>query len=162
MTVHPGFTTIATRAAGDPDGLNQLCIIRYYYGQVAWKFLSDLGDARPFTEIAPDVHRFLHEQIVVEWGPTARESIEAAFKASGLDCPEARWLDCQKVAQRVWPECCTEDYALSAVAHRIRYRYQPFSTIDDAKAIGAVLIEAIAESGYSAEEWVPIVKGGEN
>ena len=113
--IHPSFTTIdITTAAGDPA----IGIVRYYHSQVAWKW-----DGTAFPEIAPFLYEHLHEQTVVGWEPAARESIEAAFQSSGLDYPEGQWHDYQKVPQRFWPECCVEDYALAAAAHRIRHPY---------------------------------------
>lgn len=161
---HPSFTTIATRtAARDPASLSQVGIVKYYYSQVAWKYSADVdpdgeGEARSFAEIAPFVYKFLHGEMVVGYGPSARQSIETAFQGAGLKCPEAQWLDCKKVTQRIWPERCIDDYALSAVAHKIKHPYQPGGTIEDAKAIGAVLIEAIVESGFSAEAWVKMAE----
>ena len=160
---HPSFTTIATMTAGDPADLTQVAIVRYYYNQVAWKNSTIVdsngtGEGKPFYEVAGDLHRPLHEQIVVSYGPAAKESIEAAFKKTGLECPTARWLDCQEVVPRIWSKRCGKDCTLTEVSGMIRHRYQPGSALEDAKAIGAVFIEVIAESGLSAEGWELVMK----
>ncbi len=100
------FTTIATMTTGVPAGISQVGLIRYYNGQVAWKYSTDVdpdgeGEARVFADIVKDLYWHLHKQIAVCYGLAARESIEAAFEDDGLACPEVWWLDCRKVVQRI-------------------------------------------------------------
>ena len=70
-----------------------------------------------------------------------------------MDPPKARWLDCQEIARRVWPDDMDQDDSLESACDLFAYKIIPGDALQDAKAIGALLLQAIKESGVGAEGW---------
>ena len=70
-----------------------------------------------------------------------------------MDPPKARWLDCQEIARRVWPDDMAQDDSLEIACDLFAYDFIPGDALQDAKAIGAVFLQAIKESGVAAGGW---------
>ena len=127
---HSSFTTITTMTTGDPAASPRWAWFDITTWQVAWKYSTEVdpdgaGDARAFSEVAPDVTSTCMSKIVVSYGLAARASIEAAFWSAGLESPDAQWIDCRWVADRVWSVGLGNNYSLTRMAEKIRHRYRP-------------------------------------
>jgi DNA polymerase III subunit epsilon len=163
---HNTFTVINIKtAAGDPEAISQVGLVKYIDSKLVWKYTtrvdpSDADGARPFQEKAPAIFKFLDGEIVVGYGPLARSAIEAAFQEADLDCPQAQWVDCQQVIRRTWPKFSGGGDELEKVCEMIRYRFIPGEALQDAQAAGIVFLAAIKESGYTAEAWCLFIEEG--
>ena len=138
---HTTFTVIDIKTAvGDPAAIRQVGIVKYIDLKVVWKYTTrvdpDGADgSHTFEDIAPHIFKFLHGEIVVSYGPLARQAIEASYQGADLDCPESRWIDCRDVIRRTWPKLNRGGDELEKATDMIRYRYIPGDAHQDARAV---------------------------
>ena len=62
--------------------------------------------------------------------------------------------DPSRVARRTWSDCSKSGYGLSSLCERIGYEFKHHDALEDAKACGHVLANAIRESGMSLSDWL--------
>ena len=161
---HTTFTIIDIKTAtADPAAIRQIGIVKYIDSKVVWKYTirvhpDEADGAHTFDAVTPHIFKFLHGEIVVSYGPLARQAIEAAYQVAGLDCPESQWIDCQQVIRRTWPKLSSGGDVLERATYMIRYSYIQGDALRNAQAVGIVFLAAIKESGYTAEAWVKLGK----
>lgn len=181
MTIPPHFTTISVNTANpDDSSICQVGIALYFGDQVAEGLTTRIDPedyfdpenvqahgidkegvdgARNFREVAGSITRLIDDEIVVSYGPLARSAVKKAYQKANVPALNLRWIDCRNIARRTWPECFSSDYELSAVCHMLRHPYLPGDVLEDAKAIGVVFLQAIKDSGLSADAWVKLAAG---
>jgi DNA polymerase-3 subunit epsilon len=119
---------------------------------------SDVRHAPKCPEISARLGDFLSETIVVSHTHFDRVSVGRTFRKYGIEMPEISWLDSAKVVRRTWPEFSRKGYGLKNVAKHIGYDFKHHDALEDAKAAGHILIEAIALSGLDPNAWLVRVR----
>ena len=110
--------------------------------------------APTWRQIFPEVDARLLNRIVVSHTPFDRSALERACHRSSLKQCECRWLDSAKVVRRTWPQFSKSGYGLSNVAKHFGIAYQAHDALEDARCAGLLLLRAIAETGFSSEQWL--------
>jgi len=109
--------------------------------------------APTFSEVAPKIRNYLENKIVVSHTHFDRVSIGRAFSKHKLESVNAIWLDSAMVARRAWPEFAWRGYGLKNVCQKIGYTFKHHDALEDAKAAGAVLLEAIKITKLDLAAW---------
>lgn len=99
--------------------------------------------APTFPEVASKIGDYLRDKVVVSHTHFDRVSIGRTFSKYNLEPVSAIWLDSAMVARRAWPEFAWRGYGLKNVCEKIGYTFRHHDALEDAKAAGAVLLEAI-------------------
>lgn len=113
----------------------------------------DVQNAPTFPEISDTLLNFFKDTIVVCHTHFDRVSISRTFWKHGLEMTEVSWLDSAKVARRTWPEFSKKGYGLKNVATHIGYDFKHHDALEDAKASGHILLEAMKVSNLSISDW---------
>jgi len=114
---------------------------------------ADVKDAPTFSEVAAKVTSYFKDHIVISHGPFDRNSLSKIFSKLNLEFYVESWLDTTLVVRRTWPEFAKKGYRLSNVCATVGIEFKHHDALEDAKAAGAVLIEAIKLSGISLNDW---------
>jgi len=114
---------------------------------------ADVKDAPTFSEVAAKVTSYFKDHIVISHGPFDRNSLSKIFSKLNLEFYVESWLDTTLVVRRTWPEFAKKGYGLSNVCATVGIEFKHHDALEDAKAAGAVLIEAIKLSGISLNDW---------
>lgn len=114
----------------------------------------DVEHAPTFPEISGALLEYLKDTIVVCHTHFDRVSISRAFWKHGIEMTEISWLDSAKVARRTWPEFSKKGYGLKNVAKHIDYDFKHHDALEDAKASGHILLEAMSVSNLSISDWI--------
>lgn len=107
-----------------------------------------------FGSIADRLHRELDGVITAHHTFFDRAAILNAAGRYDVRSPGSKWLDTARVARRTWPEVRNRGYGLEALCQKIGYAYQAHDALEDAKAAGMVLLEAIRTSGTALDQWL--------
>jgi len=113
----------------------------------------DVKDAPSFPEISNKLLSFFQDTTVVCHTHFDRVSIARAFLKYDLKIIEISWLDSAKVARRAWPQFSKKGYGLKNVAKHIGYEFNHHDALEDAKASGHILLEAIKASNLNVSDW---------
>jgi len=113
----------------------------------------DVQNAPTFPEISDTLLSFLKNTIVVCHTHFDRVSISRTFWKHNIEMTEVSWLDSAKVARRTWPEFSKKGYGLKNVATHIGYNFKHHNALEDAKASGHILLEAMKVSNLSISDW---------
>ncbi len=109
--------------------------------------------APTFTKVESIISDYLNDNIVVSHTRFDRVSINKVFAKYNLKPPCAMWLDSAMVARRTWPEFARKGYGLKNVCKKIGYDFRHHDALEDAKAAGAVLLEAIKITNLDLTAW---------
>ena len=113
----------------------------------------DVQNAPTFPEISDILLGFFKNTIVVCHTHFDRISISRTFWKHNIEMIEVSWLDSAKVARRTWPEFSRKGYGLKNVAKHIGYDFKHHDALEDAKASGHILLEAIKVSNLNISDW---------
>lgn len=80
-----------------------------------------------------------------------RLAIRQAADLHGERAPNCRWLDSSRVVRRVWPEFSQKGYGLRNVCNHIGYEFRHHVALEDAKAVGQILMAASQKGGLDLE-----------
>lgn len=106
-----------------------------------------------FPEVVSAIHEYFEDNIIVSHTQFDRVSIGRAYSKYNLEPPSNSWLDSAKVVRRAWPEFARKGYGLGNVCEKIGYSFKHHDALEDAKAAGAVLLEAINVTNLDLEAW---------
>lgn len=110
----------------------------------------------------PDVHKqlakWLQGQIVVSHASFDRVALTRASEKNGIIPHECTWLDTTRVVRRTWPIFAQKGYGLANVAKHLNIEFKHHNAREDARATGEILLQAMAETGLSVEQWLERVK----
>lgn len=119
---------------------------------------SDVEDAPTFRRLSDDLFGLIENQIVVTHTHFDRVALLQASGSSGLQVPNCRWLDSAKVARRTWAECARSGYGLANVCKLIGFEFKHHNALEDAKAAGAVVVEAMRSKSLDLESVLSLVR----
>ena len=113
----------------------------------------DIFDAPTFPEIVEKLLSFFQEMVVVSHTHFDKVSVNRAFSKYHLETADTVWLDSAQIARRAWPEFSRKGYGLKNVAKHIGYEFKHHDALEDAKAAGAIMLEAIKISNMDISDW---------
>jgi DNA polymerase III subunit epsilon len=97
---------------------------------------------------------WLQGHVVASHTPFDRAALSRACEKNGLPPPNCIWLDTARVVRRAWPAFAQKGYGLASVAKRLNIQFQHHNAKEDARAAGEVLLRAVAETGFTVEQWL--------
>lgn len=111
-----------------------------------------------FPEVANQLGSFLNGTICVSHTHFDRVSINRALTKYGLSDFDTTWLDSARVARRAWEEFAWGGYGLANICKKIGYKFKHHDALEDAKASGHVLLEAVEKTGLDVSAWLKRIK----
>jgi len=93
-------------------------------------------------------------RIVASHSSFDRVSLARVHEKYGLSPIECQWLDTARVARRAWPQFARRGYGLAPVARHGGIAFRHHDAAEDARAAGAILVLAIAETGLGISQWL--------
>ncbi len=119
---------------------------------------DDVDGAPTFPELIDTLSGFLSNAVCVSHTHFDRVSVGRAVAKHALPPIDTIWLDSAMVARRTWDQCARSGYGLANVCQLIGYEFKHHDALEDAKACGHVMVEAIEKSGIDVSEWLRRVK----
>ncbi len=104
------------------------------------------------------VSALLRGNIVVSHTAFDRVALLRACEKNKVAQWECRWLDSARVVRRAWPVFSRSGYGLANVAAEFGINYRPHDALEDARCAGEILLQAIAETGLSIDQWLDRVQ----
>jgi DNA polymerase III subunit epsilon len=114
--------------------------------------------APTFGDVCKDLSRWCGERVLVCHTSFDRTSIHRAAEKCGEAPPDATWLDSASVARRTWKQFAYRGYGLASICRSLGYSYQAHDALEDAKACGFVMVQAIQMSGMAITDWIQEVR----
>ncbi len=117
---------------------------------------EDVASAPPLDKVMEIAARSILgcDLFIVAHTSFDRTSFTRAFEGCGLPPPQARWIDSCRVARRVWQELPC--HGLAEVSEHLGYRFQHHNALEDAKAAGNVILQAMAKTSLDVEGLVAL------
>ena len=124
----------------------------------------DVKGAPKFSGVAKKINDYFKDNLIISHGSFDRTSLLKAFTKCDETLLFDSWLDTCRVTRRAWPQFSKSGYGLANVCKTIGYVFEHHDALADAKAAGAVLIEAIKLTNIDLDDWPkrvnqPIVPG---
>lgn len=111
-----------------------------------------------FENAYKQVEHFFRDTIVVSHTPFDRTALLQACKSKEIAQPKCTWLDSSRVVRRAYPQFSERGYGLANVAKEFGMDFNHHDALEDARVAGAILIQAIADTGIQIEEWLKIME----
>ncbi len=111
-------------------------------------------DAPTFQQIyAAMLVRLQHRLVVshTSFDRTALSQAIAKHNLSGISC---QWLDSARVVRRAWTQWSRKGYGLTNVCGELGISFTPHDAVEDARAAGEVLLQAIKTTGVGLDAWM--------
>lgn len=113
-----------------------------------------VAGAPVLAEVAGELRDSLTGNIAVCHTHFDRVALSQAFATHRIQPIETTWLDSARVARRAWPEFARKGYGLSNICATLGYEFHHHDALEDAKAAGYVLLEAVTRSGLAVQAWL--------
>ncbi|MCB9990611.1 MAG: transposase [Rhodospirillales bacterium] len=162
-------------ANADMASICQIGLARYENGKLIeeWKSYIDPEDyfdgfnvsihgidectvkgAPNFKNIANELYKMLDGRVAVSHTHFDRVAINQAASLNKIRTPSCTWLDSAKVVRRTWDEFSWKGYGLYNVCKKLNYEFKHHDALEDAKAAGYILVEAIKLTGMDINSWI--------
>lgn len=119
---------------------------------------TDVVGAPKFPEIHNELTNALNNKIVVCHTHFDRVALSRVVEKYNLKNPACTWLDSAKVVRRTWEEFSQRGYGLKNVASYLGIEFKHHDALEDARAAGEIMVNAIQKSNLAIEEWTDRVK----
>ncbi|MFW6219825.1 MAG: exonuclease domain-containing protein [bacterium] len=111
-----------------------------------------------FDQIYPKLKEFLENNIVAHHMPFDRIAVNRACEHYKLDLIETNWLDSAKIVRRTWQEFAYSGYGLANIAEYLGIEFEHHNALQDAIAIGKIILQAFDKSEMNLADWVSRVR----
>jgi len=105
-----------------------------------------------FSAIHGIVAAHLTGRVTVAHSGFDKGALSAACRIGNLPFIETTWLDSVRVAKKAWPQL--PNHRLNTLADYLKIRHRHHDALSDARAAGAVIVRAIAETGIDLSGWL--------
>ncbi len=114
---------------------------------------DDVAGKSTMREIFPMISSTLSSFVIAHH--TAFDRVAFARAAAKYGFPELQfnWLDTARVARRAWERFAYGGYGLENLAREFDIDFRHHEAAEDARAAGLILLQAMAETGLTIEEW---------
>ena len=116
-----------------------------------------LGKPR-FVEAFREVAHLFEGAIVVSHTAFDRTSLLQTCRANKVALPNCTWLDSARVVRRAYPQFAESGYGLANVAKEFGIDFKHHDALEDARVAGAILIQAINDTGIQLQDWLKRVE----
>jgi len=113
-----------------------------------------IKNAPTFLGIADHMRSLLSQRIVATHTPFDRIAISRVTERYKLSPIKCTWLDTARVARRAWPIFASSGYGLKNVASELGIQFEHHNAQEDARVAGEILLQAIAQTGMSLDDWL--------
>ena len=120
-----------------------------------------VADAPKIPEISNIINQFLINRVVICHTHFDRFAVKKAYKRYDLEFPNCRWVDSCHVARRSWDQLSGCGYSLKNICNFLGYNFKWHDALEDAKASGYIVLEAIKKTGIDLDDWLEFT-GDEN
>jgi len=107
-----------------------------------------------FSDVSSILQGYMDNMVCVSHTHFDKVSINRAFLKYGMNPFEASWLDSARVARRAWKQFTKSGYGLANICEYIGYEFNHHDALEDAKAVGQVILSAIQFTGINLDEWL--------
>ncbi len=111
-----------------------------------------------FEQAYRQIEHLFMDSLIVSHTPFDRSCLLQTCKAKGIALPKCTWLDSAKVVRRAYPQFAKSGYGLANVAKEFGMDFNHHDALEDARVAGAILIQAIADTGIKLEDWMTRVE----
>jgi DNA polymerase-3 subunit epsilon len=111
-------------------------------------------DAPTFPRVYDLLKKLIARQIVVCHTAFDRVALKRVIEKYHLPQIDCFWLDTAKVVRRAWSQFSWKGYGLKNVAKKLGIKHNHHIAVEDARAAGEILLQAITETDLSLEEWL--------
>ena len=112
---------------------------------------ESVDGAPNFTKVMEEVECRIKDHVVVAHNSRFdRQAMESEAERWGRRIPDISWLDTQDVSRSIWPDL--PNHRLTTVCDHIGYNLEHSNALEDAKAVGHVLLEAMKKTGKDLHE----------
>jgi DNA polymerase-3 subunit epsilon len=119
---------------------------------------ADVDGAPSFGALVKEINGRLNGQVVVTHTNFDKVAIYQACKKWKAMPPSCTWLDSARVARRTWKEFSQRGYGLQNVCALIGYKFRAHDALEDAKAVGNVMLAATTQTGLDLDGWLARVR----
>ncbi len=163
-TANPSFSSICQvgivefRDGAESDSFVSLINPEDYFSEINISihgiYPEDVANAPTFKDLYPILATYLSGKIVVSHTAFDRSVLRQTIARYHLPEIECRWLDSARVVRRTWVSHASEGYGLISIASKLGIEFKRHDALEDARAAGMVLLQAISESGINLEDWI--------
>lgn len=119
---------------------------------------SMVKDAPTFPQIADALAARACDQVVVSHTSFDRAALAQALAKYRLNQISCTWLDSARVGRRTWSQFARNGYGLGNVCSTLGIEFRAHDAVEDARAAGEVLLQAIRQTGLNLPGWLARVK----
>ncbi len=107
-----------------------------------------------FPLVARGLSEFVASAVVASHTAFDRLAVERVHSKYNIAPPGWCWLDAARVARRAWKEFADSGYGLAKVAAHCGIEFRHHDALEDARAAGQVLVQAMRDTGLDIPAWV--------
>lgn len=107
-----------------------------------------------FSAIHRELAIRLSDQVVVSHTAFDRSAVHQACARESSELISCRWMDSARIARRAWPQFAQRGYGLANLAKELGIGFRHHDALEDARAAGQIVCQAIAHTGLSLEDWL--------
>lgn len=115
---------------------------------------TSVKDAPAFQEIFNSILNRLQHQIVVSHTSFDKAALLQTITKHNLSNIACNWLDSARVVRRAWTKWSSSGYGLTNVCNELGISYKAHNAVEDARAAGEVLLQAIRTTGIGLDAWL--------
>jgi DNA polymerase-3 subunit epsilon len=113
---------------------------------------ADVAEAPTLPEVAKTLRAWLDRQMVVCHTMFDQQALAKGFAKYGLPELNCRWLDSCQVARKTWQS--PKGHSLPVICGLIGHEFQHHDALEDAKAVGAIILAAWRKTGLTPAAWL--------
>lgn len=111
-----------------------------------------------FVDVFSELERLLNRSVVATHTAFDRVAIARAQEKYGLAPFACDWLDTARVSRRAWPQFARRGYGLTSVARSFGIEFRQHDALEDARAAGRILVQAMLDTSLGINDWISRVK----
>ncbi|WP_271672997.1 exonuclease domain-containing protein [Bradyrhizobium sp. CCBAU 51627] len=120
---------------------------------------EDVAGKPTMAQVFPAISASLTDVVVVHHSHFDKAALARAADKYGTGPLPCAWLDTVRVARRAWPHFNDGGgYGLARLASEFEISFVHHDAAEDARAAGLIMLRAIADSGYSLQDWLSRVE----
>ena len=113
---------------------------------------SDVAEAPTLPDVAVVLRSWLNRQVVVCHTLFDQRALTQGFAKYRLPQLKCLWLDSCRVARQTWDS--PDGYSLPVLCGLIGHEFQHHDALEDAKAVGALILSAGLKTGLTPAAWL--------
>jgi len=116
--------------------------------------------APTFPSVMPALSLMVAGRVVASHMAFDRVAMHRVCCKYGIPPVSCAWLDTARVARRAWPRFARRGYGLKSVASWCGIEFEHHNAVEDARAAGRILVQAVSETGIGVDTWLSYPRVG--